>query len=135
MAGNDLESMLGSLLGDEGKDEGKGAGLLTALIGAMSHGQGGGSLGGLLETLARSGLTAQQDSWVGTGANQPVTGDQLRQALPDDALQQVAEETGTTPQKAADQLARVLPDAVDRLTPQGQVPQAPIEDLVRRQTP
>ncbi|MET9088171.1 YidB family protein [Streptomyces sp. NPDC004237] len=130
MAGNDLESMLGSLLGGEGKN----AGLLTALIAAMSHGQGGGSLGGLLETLARSGLTAQKDSWVGTGANQPVTGDQLQQALPDDTLQQVAEEAGTTPEQAADQLARVLPDAVDRLTPEGEVPKASIEDLIRRQS-
>ncbi|MFG2943092.1 YidB family protein [Streptomyces sp. NPDC048282] len=130
MAGNDLESMLGSLLGGEGK----GAGLLTALIAAMSHGQGGGSLGGLLDSLARSGLTAQKDSWVGTGANQPVTGDQLQQALPDDTLQQVAEETGTTPEQAADQLARVLPDAVDRLTPEGEVPKASIEDLIRRQS-
>ncbi|MFG2971323.1 MULTISPECIES: YidB family protein [unclassified Streptomyces] len=130
MAGNDLESMLGSLLGGEGK----GAGLLTALIAAMSHGQGGGSLGGLLDSLARSGLTAQKDSWVGTGANQPVTGDQLQQALPDDTLQQVAEETGTTPEQAADQLARVLPDAVDRLTPEGAVPKASIEDLIRRQS-
>ncbi|MFG3290458.1 YidB family protein [Streptomyces sp. NPDC048179] len=130
MAGNDLESMLGSLLGGEGK----GAGLLTALIAAMSHGQGSGSLGGLLETLARSGLTAQKDSWVGTGANQPVTGDQLQQALPDDTLQQVAEEAGTTPEQAADQLARVLPAAVDRLTPEGEVPKASIEDLIRRQS-
>ncbi|MEU1160579.1 YidB family protein [Streptomyces sp. NPDC090075] len=130
MAGNDLESMLGSLLGGEGKS----AGLLTALIAAMSHGQGGGSIGGLLDTLARSGLTAQKDSWVGTGANQPVTGDQLQRALPDDTLQQVAEEAGTTPEQAADQLARVLPDAVDRLTPEGEVPKASIEDLIRRQS-
>ena len=130
MAGNDLESMLGSLLGGEGK----GAGLLTALIAAMSHGQGGDSLGGLLETLARSGLTAQKDSWIGTGANQPVTGDQLQHALPDDTLQQVAEEAGTTPEQAADQLARVLPDAVDRLTPEGEVPKASIEDLIREQS-
>ncbi|MFD3590085.1 YidB family protein [Streptomyces sp. NPDC058683] len=130
MAGNDLERMLGSLLGGDGKD----AGLLGALIGSLSHGQGGGSLGGLLDSLARSGLTAQKDSWVGTGTNQPVTADQIQQALPDDTLQQVAEQAGVSPRKAADRIARGLPQVVDRLTPEGEVPQAPIEDLVRQQS-
>jgi uncharacterized protein YidB (DUF937 family) len=130
MAGNDLESMLGSLLGGDGE----GAGLLGVLIGSLSHGQGGGSLGGLLDGLARSGLTAQKDSWVGTGTNQPVTGDQIQQALPDDALQQAAEQAGVSPRKAADRIARELPQVVDRLTPEGEVPQASIEDLIRQQS-
>ncbi|MEU9154514.1 YidB family protein [Streptomyces sp. NPDC048417] len=130
MAGNDLESMLGSLLGGDGK----GAGLLGVLIGSLSHGQGGGSLGGLLDSLARSGLTAQKDSWVGTGTNQPVTADQIQQALPDDTLQQVAEQAGVSPRKAADRIARELPQVVDRLTPEGEVPRASIEDLIRRQS-
>ncbi|MER5518421.1 YidB family protein [Streptomyces sp. NPDC002763] len=103
MAGNDLERMLGSLLGGDGKD----AGLLGALIGSLSHGQGGSSLGGLLDSLARSGLTAQQDSWVGTGTNQPVT----------------AEQAGVSPRNAA-----------DRIAPEGEVPQASIEDLIRRRS-
>ncbi|MFF4898733.1 YidB family protein [Streptomyces sp. NPDC001068] len=130
MAGNDLESMLGSLLGGDGKD----AGLLGALIGSLSHGQGGGSLDGLLDGLARSGLTAQKDSWVGTGTNQSVTGDEIRHALPDDTLREVAEVAGVSPQLAADRIARELPDVVDRLTPGGEVPKASIEELVRRQT-
>lgn len=130
MAGNDLESMLGSLLGGDGKD----AGLLGALIGSLSHGQGGGSLGGLLDSLARSGLTTQKDSWVATGTNQPVTGDQIQQALPDDTLQEVAEQAGVSPRQAADRIARELPQVVDRLTPEGAVPRASIEELVREQT-
>ncbi|MFG3020892.1 YidB family protein [Streptomyces sp. NPDC048254] len=130
MAGNDLESMLGSLLGGDRKD----AGLLGALIGSLSHGQGGSSLGGLLDSLARSGLTAQQDSWVGTGTNQPVTADQIQQALPDATLQQVAEQAGVSPRNAADRIARDLPQVVDRLTPDGEVPQASIEDLIRRRS-
>ncbi|MEV6762146.1 YidB family protein [Streptomyces sp. NPDC051105] len=134
MAGNDLESMLGSLLGGDGDGDGKGAGLLSALIGSLSHGQGGGSLGGLLDSLARSGLTAQKDSWIGTGTNRPVTGDQIQQALPDDTLQRVAEQAGVSPRNAADRIARELPEVVDRLTPEGEVPQASIEDLIRQQS-
>ncbi|MGW4908426.1 YidB family protein [Streptomyces sp. NPDC004270] len=111
MAGNDLESMLGSLLGGDGKD----AGFLGALIGSLSHGQGGSSLGGLLDSLARAA-------------------DQIQQALPDDTLQQVAEQAGVSPRNAADRIARELPRVVDRLTPEGEVPQASIEDLIRRRS-
>ncbi|MEU0970086.1 YidB family protein [Streptomyces sp. NPDC005917] len=117
MAGNDLESMLGSLFRGDGKD----AGPLSALIGALSQGQGGGSLDGLLDTLASSGLTAQKDTRVGTGTNQPVTGNQIQQALPDDTLQQVAEQAGVSPRKAADRIAQELPQVVDRLTSDGEV--------------
>ncbi|MER7836001.1 YidB family protein [Streptomyces sp. NPDC096040] len=130
MAGNDLDSMLGSLLGGDGKD----AGLLFALIGALSQGQGGGSPDGLLDTLARSGLTTQKDSRVGTGTDQPVTGDQIQQAPPDDTLQQVAEQAGVSPRKAAGRIARELPEAVDGLTPEGEVPRASTEDLVRQES-
>ncbi|MGW7419122.1 YidB family protein [Streptomyces sp. NPDC054813] len=129
MAGNDLDRILGSLLGGNGN----GAGLLSTLIGALSEGQGGGSLDGLLDSLARSGLTAQKDSWVGTGTDQP-TGDRIQRALPDDTLQRVTEHAGVSPGQAADRIAQELPQAVDRSTPAGEVPQASVEDLVGQQS-
>lgn len=134
MAGNDIGGLLGGLLGG---GKGGGADMLGALLSALGGrgsqgGQGGGSLGGLLDILAKSGLAEQKDSWVGTGANQSVTGAQIQQALPDETLQQVAQETGVSPDKAADELAQVLPQAVDKLTPDGQVP-ASLDELARRQ--
>jgi uncharacterized protein YidB (DUF937 family) len=132
MAGNDLGSLLGGLLGSGNGSSG--SNILGALLSALGKqgGNGNNPLGGLLDTLARSGLAEQKDSWVGSGANQSVTGAQIQQALPDDTLQQVAEEAGVSPDKAADELAQVLPQAVDKLTPNGQVP-ASLDELVKQQ--
>jgi uncharacterized protein YidB (DUF937 family) len=138
MAGNDLGSLLGGLLGGGGQG-GSSGNILGALLGALGGGSGGTNggnpLGGLLEMLTKSGLAEQKDSWVGTGENKSVTGAQIQQALPDGTLQKVAEQVGVTPERAASDLARTLPRAVDKLTPEGHVPQAAsLEELVRQQS-
>ncbi|MEV6173563.1 YidB family protein [Streptomyces sp. NPDC051954] len=135
MAGNDLGSLLGGLLGG-GPSGGIGGNILGSLLSALmqnGQGAGGNGLGGLLDMLTKSGLAEQKDSWVGTGGNQAVTGAQIRQALPDETLKQVADQAGVTPDVAATELAQVLPGAVDKLTPNGQVPTESLEDLIRRQ--
>ncbi|MDX3536606.1 YidB family protein [Streptomyces sp. MB09-01] len=143
MAGNDLGSLPGGLLGGGGEGRrGGGADILGSLLGALSGGGAGhaaGSngannpLGGLLDMLARSGLADQAQSWVGTGENKPVSADQIKEALPDGALQQAAEQAGISPEQAADEIAQVLPQAVDKLTPQGQVPSGSLEDILKAQ--
>ncbi|MCX5225322.1 YidB family protein [Streptomyces sp. NPDC006553] len=145
MAGNDLGSLLGSLLGGAGgQSGGSGAGgILGSLIGALAGGQGGSGaggsggasnpLGGLLDMLTKSGLTDQAKSWVGTGDNQPVSGAQIAEALPDETLQKVAQDAGVSPREAADQIAQSLPQAVDKLTPTGSMPQGSLEDIIREQ--
>ncbi|MFE5715848.1 YidB family protein [Streptomyces sp. NPDC056501] len=139
MAGNDLGSLLGSLLGGGGQGGSGGAGgILGSLLGALGGAKSGGAdganpLGGLLDMLTKSGLVDQAQSWVGTGENQPVSGAQIADALPDDTLQKVAQDAGVSPQEAADQIARSLPQAVDKLTPAGSVPQGSLEDIIRRQ--
>jgi len=140
MAGDDLGSLLGGLLGGgQGSTSGgSGAGILGALLQSLAGGSGTGSgggnpLGGLLEMLTRSGLTAQKDSWVGTGENQPVTGAQIQQALPDETLKQVAEQAGVTSDQAAGAIAQTLPRAVDKLSPNGVLPAASLEDLIKAQ--
>ncbi|MFD3442107.1 YidB family protein [Streptomyces sp. NPDC058685] len=140
MAGNDLGSLLGGLLGggQQGAGSGGGANILGALISALGNrnGAAGGSpLGGLVDMLAKSGLADHAQSWIGTGANQPVSGVQIAEAVPEATLQKVAQDAGVTPQQAADQIAQVLPQTVDKLTPDGAVPPAgqSIEDLIRQQ--
>ncbi|MEU2112883.1 YidB family protein [Streptomyces sp. NPDC019507] len=151
MAGNDLGGLLGGLLGG-GQGGSSGGNILGALLAALTGngqsgaagaagatgGAGGGAagnpLGGLLEMLARSGLADQAQSWIGTGQNQQVSGGQIAEALPNDTLDKVARDTGVTPQQAADQIARSLPQAVDKLTPSGQLPQgASLEEIIRQQ--
>ncbi|MER5934598.1 YidB family protein [Streptomyces sp. NPDC002054] len=148
MAGNDLGSLLGGLLGGGQSGGGGGGNILGALLGQLMGGAGGGAggaagaqaaagngnpLGGLLDMLNRSGLVDQAQSWVGTGENQPVSGAQIKEALPGDTLQKVAEEAGVSPDQAADQIAQTLPQAVDKLTPDGQVPSGSLEDIIRQQ--
>ncbi|MFB7309683.1 YidB family protein [Streptomyces sp. NPDC056192] len=142
MAGNDLGSLLGSLLGggSQGGGSGDAGNILGALLGALggnaSAGGGGGAnaLEGLIGMLAKSGLLDQAQSWVGTGENKPVSGAQIAQALPDETLQKVAQDAGVSTEQAADDIARSLPEAVDKLTPAGEVPKGgSLEDLVRAQ--
>ncbi|MFF4353928.1 YidB family protein [Streptomyces sp. NPDC001530] len=138
MAGNDLGSLLGGLLGGGGQGgTSGGANILGSLLGALMKGEGGGHggnpLGGLLDLLTQSGLAEQKNSWVGTGENQPVTGAQIQQALPDETLKQVSEEAGVTPDLAATQIAQVLPQVVDKLTPNGQIPAGSLEELIKAQ--
>ncbi|MEU9212961.1 YidB family protein [Streptomyces sp. NPDC048415] len=139
MAGNDLGSLLGGLLGgggQSGTSGGSGAGnILGALLQSLTNGQSGGGnpLGGLLDLLTKSGLAEQKNSWVGTGENQPVTGAQIQQALPDETLKQVAEQAGVTPDQAATQIAQALPETVDKLTPDGALPSGSLEDLIKAQ--
>ncbi|MET4643718.1 YidB family protein [Streptomyces sp. NBC_01550] len=143
MAGNDLGGLLGSLLGggSQGGGSGNAGNILGALLGALggnaSAGGGGGganTLEGLIGMLTRSGLLDQTQSWVGTGENKPVSGAQIAQALPDETLQKVAQDAGVSTEQAADDIARSLPEAVDKLTPAGEVPKGgSIEDLIREQ--
>ncbi|MFJ1586461.1 YidB family protein [Streptomyces sp. NPDC088197] len=149
MAGNDLGSLLGTLLSGAkgGSSSGGAGGLLGSLLGqlggkgaaggtgaAAANGASGNPFEGLLGMLNKSGLGEQARSWVGQGDNKPVTGDQIAQALPDDALRKAAQDAGVSPREAADHLAGSLPEAVDKLTPEGEVPQGEsLQDVISRQ--
>jgi uncharacterized protein YidB (DUF937 family) len=88
---------------------------------------GGGLLGGLsglVNKFATAGAGAQANSWVGTGANQPINTSQLGSALGPDVLSQLSARTGLTQQQLVDQLAQVLPRLVNNLTPNGRLPTA-----------
>ncbi|MGW6618562.1 YidB family protein [Streptomyces erythrochromogenes] len=148
MAGNDLGSLLGGLLGGgKGGSGGGGGDILGALLGALMGGAGGGGgagagqaaggannpLGGLMDMLTKSGLADQAQSWIGTGENKPVSGAQISEAVPDDTLQKVAAQAGVSPEEAADRIAQSLPQAVDKLTPGGEIPSGSLEDIIRQQ--
>lgn len=96
------------------------------LIGGLIQKSGG--VGGLVAALQQGGLGNVVSSWVGTGANQSVNGQQLGQALAGSAAGQhveaMAQKLGVDPSQIFSQLAQHLPGAVDHLTPNGQVPQA-----------
>jgi uncharacterized protein YidB (DUF937 family) len=105
--------------------------------GAPAGGAGGGGLGELLERLQRSGYREQADSWVGTGQNLPLPAEALEQILGRRGLEQIARHTGLSEREASSGLSELLPEVVDRVTPEGRVPEldalaASVRDLSRR---
>jgi uncharacterized protein YidB (DUF937 family) len=88
-----------------------------------SGGQGGaGGVSAVVSRFEAAGLGQQAQSWVGTGANQPVTPDQVGQAFSPEQINGWASQAGTTPDAMRQVLAEALPHAVDHLTPGGQPP-------------
>ena len=83
-----------------------------------------GGLGGLLSTLENGGLGNAINSWVGTGANQSVSPNQLGSALGPDIIKTLAQRSGLSEEEVSGQLSQVLPNVVDKLTPSGRVPTA-----------
>jgi len=125
-----LDSMLGSVVSQVlgGSQGGGQAALVQAVIGLLMNGnQGGGAaaggLGGLLEQFRRSGLGDVASSWVSTGQNQPISADQLSNVLGAEVIGQLARSAGMDQGAAAGALSQLLPQLIDGLTPNGQLPQ------------
>jgi uncharacterized protein YidB (DUF937 family) len=97
---------------------GEGSGL-SAILGQMLRNTDLGSVGGLLQQLQKSGLGPQVSSWLGNGANLPISADQLRAALGDERVRQIAASFGIPVDQLLGQLSQHLPAAVDQMSPHG----------------
>jgi uncharacterized protein YidB (DUF937 family) len=129
-----LDSVIGALGqgGGAGGGGGGNAALLQAVIAMLGNsGQagGGGGLGGLLEQFQRSGLGDVANSWVSTGQNMPISPDQLGSVLGGDQISSMASQLGMGQNDLLGQLSQMLPQVVDQLTPNGQLPQGDTGDL------
>jgi uncharacterized protein YidB (DUF937 family) len=89
---------------------------------ALPGGAATGGLGDLVDHFRKSGLGKQADSWVSTGQNEPVDEDQMGQALGPDLLDTLAQQTGLSRAELLKRLSAVLPQAVDHMTPGGNLP-------------
>ena len=76
----------------------------------------------VISKFQNAGLGQAVQSWVGTGTNAPVSGDQVAQVFSPDQINGWAAQAGTTPDAMRDVLAQAVPHMVDHLTPGGQVP-------------
>jgi uncharacterized protein YidB (DUF937 family) len=85
-----------------------------------------GGSGGLEEVIGafdKGGLGDIMSSWVGGGPNKPVDPGALAKVLGPDVLGQFARKAGIGHGDASSVLASVLPEIINQMTPQGQVPQ------------
>jgi uncharacterized protein YidB (DUF937 family) len=78
----------------------------------------------LIQSFAQKGLGTIVSSWVSTGPNLPVSGDQIQSALGNDTLSSLAQKAGVAPEMASSLLAQLLPGLVDKLTPEGKIPES-----------
>ena len=81
-----------------------------------------GGVQGIITQLEKQGLGATARSWVSTGPNQPISADQVNQVFGSGTIGQLAAKAGLNPQELSQKLSHVLPAAIDKLTPGGQVP-------------
>ncbi|PXX43660.1 YidB family protein [Aquitalea magnusonii] len=109
-----LFDQLGGLLGGEG-------GGVAGAVSELMQQQGG--LAGLVEKFNSGGMSELVSSWVGTGGNLPVSAEQIQQVLGNEQVAALAGKFGLDPQQLSQALADYLPQAVDKLTPDGQLPQ------------
>ena len=90
---------------------------------SSSNGSGGG-LGDIVGALQSGGLGDVVSSWLGSGDNVAVEPGQLQSALGDDKIAAFAEKAGVSGSEASTLLAGLLPQIVDKLSPDGQLPDA-----------
>jgi len=100
--GGDLGSLLGGLLADNSE------------LGGLS---------GLVEKFQQNGMGDIVNSWIGQGDNLPVSGDQIARAIGSGPLANIASQLGLDASAVSGQLAQMLPGLIDKLTPQGAVPE------------
>ena len=124
-----LDGLLGSVLGGVAgqQNQAQGGGQLLQMVLTMLQQNGG--IEGLLAKMQQAGYGGQAQSWIGTGQNQPVPPDALSQIFGQGQLADIARQLGMSREDAAGGLAQALPDVVDRMTPQGRIPED-TDDLV-----
>lgn len=112
--------------------------LLGQVLGGGRGGSSGmGGLGDLLEQFQRAGFGDQTRSWVGTGQNQPLPPNALEQVFGQGGLAEIARRAGLSEADTSRGLSQLLPEMVDRVTPNGELPEGAalaqsVDDLTRR---
>ena len=114
-----LDQVVGALAGGE---SGGGSTLLQTVLQLVNNPQTGG-LEGLIRSFQQGGLGEIVNSWVAKGQNLPVSGEQIESVLGGSVLQDLAAQLGVSPQQASGSLADVLPQLIDQMTPNGELPQ------------
>jgi uncharacterized protein YidB (DUF937 family) len=96
-----------------------------ATAGAAAGGAAAASgLDSLLDRLRNAGLGDQVKSWVGGGPNKSIDPQQITQAIGSQQISELAKNAGVSPDEVTQGLAKALPEVVNEMTPDGQIPDA-----------
>ena len=118
-----IAAVAGSLL--SGSDKQKQ--LTSAALSRISDPATGGLLG-LVNTLRQLGLNDVVSSWISTGENKPISSEQVQNALGEGQINQMAQNMGVSHQEVSTGLAGLLPQLIDKLTPDGKLPEGRVLD-------
>ncbi len=137
-----LDSVLGGMLGGGQQQQGGAGALINIVAGMLANSHGGvaagggggaagglGGLGGLAEQFQKGGLGDLMNSWIGKGENLPISPDQLGDVLGGDLLGKLTQQTGMGQGDLLGQLSQLLPQMVDKATPDGAIPAGGLGDI------
>ena len=113
-----MDTIMG-LVGKSGGGKDVMSQLSTMLTGKGGDGMG---LSRLIDQFKGAGLGDKADSWVGTGENQPLNSDEVEKAIGADRLAKMSKETGKSVDELKSGLSTAIPEAVNKLTPDGKMP-------------
>ena len=113
-----LDIVQGMLAGNQTAGSGS---LISTVMQVLNNQPGG--LDGVVQAFRQGGMAETVNSWIGTGANAPVSADQVQDVLGSGVFKDLAAKLGVSPETAGSQLSELLPGIVDHLTPSGEVPQ------------
>ncbi len=133
-----LDNVIGSLLGgnnNQGANQSSGfGGVLSSILGGgqntsqgnqggglggmLGGAMGGAGIGGLVSQFEQAGLGNVVQSWIGGGANHPISPDQLQNVF-GDKIPGMAQQAGMSQGDFLSQLSQHLPGAIDGMTPNG----------------
>jgi uncharacterized protein YidB (DUF937 family) len=113
---DEMMNPVGSPLGAASPDD-----LMEQVLGLINNPETGG-LDGLIDTFKSRGLGDAISSWISTGENQPVSGEQITNALGTETIRKIASTLGVSDAEVSRKLAALIPQVIDKLTPDGTVP-------------
>lgn len=93
-------------------------GLMNAIGGMLS----GGGMQSIVENFTKNGLGDTVSSWIGTGSNLPISAEQIQSVLGSEQVKAIAGKVGISTEDVSSGLASLLPGVIDKLTPDGKVP-------------
>ena len=117
-----FDEIKNKLFTEIGDTEGEHSGLIESIMGMVTNKESGG-LEGLLNNFKENGLGDIISSWISTGKNQPISADQIQDGVGKEQIQQLADKIGMSPEAAKSKLAELLPVIIDKLTPEGKIPE------------
>jgi uncharacterized protein YidB (DUF937 family) len=94
------------------------------LMDQLSKGVSGTALGDVLDRFRNAGAGAKVDSWVRQGPNEPINAHEVESAIDEETLSSLSQQTGLSREELITRITQALPEAVDKMTPDGEIPSA-----------